>query len=811
MEVAGSPVNIASLGVQVCQDLLSFYDSWKGSDADITALYDCVDDLCKTFKLLEKTLEMRSLDEARSKRVEQCLGSCMGGVKKLQEKFHTLQAHDVPSAFQQQSSVATQTLSSPPEKSICVQLREVALDLGEPLSLAVQVLRLDVDTDSLNAPTQIEIGEEKANFEYNSLNYDQHDFRLLRLLRSRTGPIECELDHAALRSKTCPRYDALSYTWGDLDLVETIKVNNKTLRVTDNLHTALCHLRLHDQDRVLWIDAICIDQTNAQERSSQVMKMGDIFRHAHKVVIWLGKATVEIDFLMRWLREVKKQSLSGATPGETEEQLRKGMHTLLQRPWFSRVWIIPEVANARSAIVCTGEQSISAHLFAHAAAAVGLTVGLHCSSVLDLMLRTSKLDFQSDQEADLGRLILKFQECRASDERDKIYALLGMSSNHQDTAELSPDYSLYLHDVVDKAARYLFKITQCSIGEVLDFFTSFRSITAVCLVPCIEQSYLGTGKEQDRDIKCKELLTNLFNQIGDNERTLLWYIGEQRNIQDQVKIDTFCSQVTHLSNMQKDRFESSKEKAKTLIWNRFEQNVKVVLIANSAEELLMAALYERHEKVAEMLLHQGAEGNAQGGEYSNALQAASSRGYEKVVEMLLERGADVNAQGGFYSNALQAASSIGDEKVVSMLLERGADVNAKGGFFGNALHAASYEGDEKVVSMLLERGADVNAKGGSYGNALQVASLRGHEEVVSILLERGAEVNAREGFYGNALQVASNEGHEKLVSMLLERGADVYGQGGFYRNALHAASSGGHEKVMEVLIAKGERKDILSQ
>ena len=705
MEVARSPVNIASLGVQVCQDLLSFYDSSKGSNADITALYDCVDDLWKTFKLLEITLDVCSLDEATSKRVEQCLGSCMGGVKKLQENFHRLQPHDIPSASQQQSSAATQTLSSLPEKSICVKLREVAVDLGEPLSLAVQVLRLDVDTDSLNAPTPIEIGEGKANFEYDSLNYDQHDFRLLRLLRSRTGPIECELDHAALRSKTCTRYDALSYTWGDLELVETIKVNNKTLRVTDNLHNALCHLRLHDQDRVLWIDAICIDQTNAQERSSQVMKMGEIFRHAHRVVIWLGKATVEIDFLMRWLREVKKQSVSGAIPGNTEEQLRKGMHTLLQRPWFSRVWIIPEVSNARSAVVCTGEQSISARLFAHAAAALRVTADLHCSSVLDLMLRTSKIDSQSDQEADLGRLILKFRECRASDERDKIYALLGMSSNHQDAVELSPDYSLPLQDVVDKAARYLLKITQCSIGEVLDFLTSFRSIAVVCLVSHIEQSYLATGEEQDSDITCKELLMNLYSQTGDNKRTLLWYIAEQRNIQDQVKIDTFCSQVTYLSNILEDQFKSSNEKAKTLIWNRFEQNVKVALIANSADELL---------------------------------REASSKGYlEKVVEMLLQQGVDVNAQGGIYGNALQVASYRGHEKVVSMLLERGAEVNALGGPYGNALQAASYGGYEKVVSMLLERGAEVNAQG-RYKNALQAASYGGHEKVVSMLIAKGA-------------------------------------------------------------------------
>ena len=182
---------------------------------------------------------------------------------------------------------------------------------------------------------------------------------------------------------------------------------------------------------------------------------------------------------------------------------------------------------------------------------------------------------------------------------------------------------------------------------------------------------------------------NLFSQTGNHKRTLLCYIAEQRNIQDQVKIDTFCSQVTYLSNVQKDYFNSSNEKAKTLIWNRFEQNVKVVLIANSVEEILRAASYEGYEKVVEMLLLQGMDIDAQGGFNSNTLQAASYEGREKVVLMLLERGAEVNAQGGEYGNALQAASAGGHEKVMSMLLERGAEVNAQGGIYGNALQAAS--------------------------------------------------------------------------------------------------------------------------
>jgi ankyrin repeat protein len=64
-------------------------------------------------------------------------------------------------------------------------------------------------------------------------------------------------------------------------------------------------------------------------------------------------------------------------------------------------------------------------------------------------------------------------------------------------------------------------------------------------------------------------------------------------------------------------------------------------------------------------------------------------GHDSVVTLLLEKGADVNAQGGFYGNALQAAAQGGYTSVVTLLLEKGADVNAQGGCYGNALQAAS--------------------------------------------------------------------------------------------------------------------------
>ena len=218
---------------------------------------------------------------------------------------------------------------------------------------------------------------------------------------------------------------------------------------------------------------------------------------------------------------------------------------------------------------------------------------------------------------------------------------------------------------------------------------------------------------------------------------------------------------------------------------------------------LQAASKGGHDQVVQMLLAEGADVNAQGGVYGNALQAASGGGHDQVVQMLLAKGADVNAQGEFYSNALQAASKGGHDQVVQMLLAEGADVNAPGGFYGNALQAASKGGHDQVVQMLLAEGADVNAQGGVYGNALQAASGGGHDQVVQMLLAEGADVNAQGGKYGNALQAASWGGHDQVVQILLAKGADVNAQGGIYGNALQAASGGGHDQVVQILLAEG--------
>ncbi|KAJ6006651.1 Pfs NACHT and Ankyrin domain protein [Penicillium sp. IBT 35674x] len=205
---------------------------------------------------------------------------------------------------------------------------------------------------------------------------------------------------------------------------------------------------------------------------------------------------------------------------------------------------------------------------------------------------------------------------------------------------------------------------------------------------------------------------------------------------------------------------------------------------------------------ARVLIGKGADVNAQGGYYGNALQVASSQGHRDVVELLLYKEADVNAQGGHYGNALRAASQYGSEEIVALLLDWGANVNAWGGDHSSALYTASSEGHQEVTKLLLDSGADVNAQG-SYSSALYAASSKGYQEIVRLLLDRGADINAQGGHYGNALQVASSEGHQEVVKLLLDNKADLNMQGGFHGNALRAASFCGHRETVHLLLDSG--------
>ena len=232
----------------------------------------------------------------------------------------------------------------------------------------------------------------------------------------------------------------------------------------------------------------------------------------------------------------------------------------------------------------------------------------------------------------------------------------------------------------------------------------------------------------------------------------------------------------------------------------------------NALQAAMAATYalrDYYVEVVQLLLDKGADVNAQGGQYGNALQAAAYSGKVEAFQLLLDKGADVNAQGGMYGNALQAAAYCGKVEAFQLLLDEGADVNAQGGEYGHVLQAAVASDDSKVevIQLLLDNGADINAQGGRYGNALQAAvEFRDSKvEVIQLLLDKGADINAQGGEYGNALQAAVESYYSKVevIQLLLDKGADVNAQGGKYGYALQAAAYRGKVEVIQLLLDKG--------
>jgi hypothetical protein len=147
MEVAGSAVGIASLGIQACQGLLSYYDAWKSYDSDISSTYDAITDLSKTLTILKTTLQ-EEVDRERVGRVDTCVKGCEDALLKLDEKRHTLQKYSQPEGLRQKMRSGLQRSWYPFKRETFAALKTSVTDVQERLKLALQALQLEKGTES---------------------------------------------------------------------------------------------------------------------------------------------------------------------------------------------------------------------------------------------------------------------------------------------------------------------------------------------------------------------------------------------------------------------------------------------------------------------------------------------------------------------------------------------------------------------------------------------------------------------------------------------------------------------------------------
>jgi len=666
-----------------------------------------------------------------------------------------------------------------------------------------------------------------AAFKFDPIDLDGPAFRLIRLLKGKGPTIRCELFQAWLNPDTLIPYEALSYVWGSNHKDDRIQVNGLPMDVTINLYSVLQRLRYEDRDRILWIDAISIDQSNPKERGHQVNRMAEIYKLADQVIIWLGVSTDEIVIAMHGMEQLQARTSNRAThdwktsderwmtiwrsiqPFSDKESTwsttrqRAGMEALLARPWFKRVWILQEVAHARSAVCICGNTTVQARFLAIMPHLLGVKPDTQSQAVLDIIPGCPRNNSWWSQNRELRTLLEKFRACKAGDSRDRIYALLNMSTDTDDTSFPKADYEKDDWEVIHDTLLYLlpFKSLGSAAGgleswTIENFLGEFHLLVNKVFALAIEHGELLIAKVL---VARKDFDKNARDEHG---HTPLWWAAKYGH----------HTLVDILINMGANVNETIKGK----------------------DSAVIEASSNGHFEVLRLFVENGAKIDIKDGYAGRAIVQASSNGYHGVVRLLIECGVNLNVKDDGGKNALSQATLNGHHEVVRLLLERRVDIKPLNwGREGQFCKAAS-KGYHKIVRLFIDYCPDAVRRVGKYalmqaalndhrevvelllmegradsGEALVQASSKGYYEVVQLLINSGADVNARDGLCGQtALEHAVDTQRGDIMQLLLDHGADANAKASVGATALFRAAELGRKDLVQELLNHGAETNL---
>ena len=352
-------------------------------------------------------------------------------------------------------------------------------------------------------------------FTYDPLELEVGYIRLLTLQPSPDplADIECTIAHEATSQAN---YTALSYTWGSVEEKQFITLNRCSFAVTRNLFVALQHLRSGNESLTLWIDAICINQQDVDERTHQVRQMVEIYKNAIQVFIWMGEEIEHLDAAISLMNRCKQTMepgaygvprVEGAVDSAASEFRRNGLDVqiklviepvgfgveglvdlaedefrrkgwdalvkLLERPWWSRVWIVQEVVYGKDPVVVCGKHRFPWHLLQFFGESREIWNKItwtllqqekpfysgkfvHASDRLDFIcsVRASHpIGWQS-----LKALLCGVRASESTDPRDKVFAMLSLLKDDFQLCEV--DYRASISQVYVEAAAGILKYTE---------------------------------------------------------------------------------------------------------------------------------------------------------------------------------------------------------------------------------------------------------------------------------------------------------------------------------------------------------------
>lgn len=342
-----------------------------------------------------------------------------------------------------------------------------------------------------------------VDFRYSSLPDASKGEKCFRLFYLEPCEDQTAIIRGSLRPMTFPpvetdtanAWQALSYAWGDSTRKVSILLDRGHFEITRNLHEALCHLRDKVSTRVLWIDAICINQEDRKEKSSQVAMMYEIYASAPQVHVDLGSSDSDMDFALQNL------STYDFNDHKTRRLFHPGLEKLFSKSWFSRVWVVQEVAAAKTQpMVRCGSFLIPWHDISVALGKMSTEQLIHSyhgisdpiAGIRQLSLRGGNPGKDGVVNYEFFKILHMTRDREATEPRDHIYALMGLVSKDPGIVF---DYALPVSQVFQSAMTRIFK--EKDDLSALQFACRSRQ-TAIVPSWCIDFSQKAWGNTQRR-------------------------------------------------------------------------------------------------------------------------------------------------------------------------------------------------------------------------------------------------------------------------------------------------------------------------
>ncbi|KAH7381210.1 heterokaryon incompatibility protein-domain-containing protein [Phaeosphaeria sp. MPI-PUGE-AT-0046c] len=341
-----------------------------------------------------------------------------------------------------------------------------------------------------------------AQIDYQPLSTEEEQIRTLVLHAGKaTDPIKCSLHVISLSDAS--DYEALSYTWGDVSVTRPIEVQGAIFEATVNLERALRHLRDPTHDQTLWVDAVCINQNDIEEKSKQVAMMGTIYKDCSRVRIWLGcdengcalqqplrrvdsmfddtpeqqdpfeivRSLANDEHILDWacFQKDEKGLYPAYRSNAKFERAWKGFLNIGQSAWWTRMWTIQEVVLPTSGLLTYDTFSVSLD----AITTCGVNYYKHvwdcCSRAPEMLPHTTSTEldevcssfFSLDRDRNMlsgdeyfdiqdQHIAYGFRQCQ--NPRDKVYGLLALVGDISKLdLWLTPDYSKSVGEVFHDA------------------------------------------------------------------------------------------------------------------------------------------------------------------------------------------------------------------------------------------------------------------------------------------------------------------------------------------------------------------------